>query len=185
MSSAWTERHRVRCRRRRTDSIQAMLEDGSTGRVVAAGSGSVEALAKNWRRGRKIGWAAELYTPCPPRRQCFRHTARGQGVHNSALGESVDKTSRDESGSMKMNSGFHLKSAAKLSNDWGPPLNKAAHHYISRRLASGRSQTSSSFSMRAPMAVLLPMTVRQCWTIFLRIPSFGPLARGTKDSCNG
>ena len=47
---------------------------------------------------------------------------RGQGVHNSALGESVDKTSRDESGSMKMNSGFHLKSAAKLSNDWGPPL---------------------------------------------------------------
>ena len=129
MSSAWTERHRVRCRRRRTDSIQAMLEDRSTGRVVAAGSGSVEALAKNWRRGRKIGWAAELYTPCPPRRQCFRHTARGQGVHNSALGESVDKTSRDESGSMKMNSGFHLKSAAKLSNDWGPHYAKKHYHY--------------------------------------------------------
>ena len=43
-------------------------------------------------------------------------------MHNSARGETQPKTSRVESGSIVMNSGFHLHLAAKLSSVWGPLL---------------------------------------------------------------
>ena len=43
-------------------------------------------------------------------------------MHNSARGETQRKTSRVESGSIVMNSGFHLNLAAKLSSVWGPLL---------------------------------------------------------------
>ena len=68
----------------------------------------------------------------PGRRRCtpLAHRAvsvsgtrpRGQSVHNSARGETQRKTSRVESGSIVMNSGFHLNLAAKLSSVWGPLL---------------------------------------------------------------
>ena len=51
-------------------------------------------------------------------------------MHNSARGETQRKTSKVESGSIAMNSGFHLKLAAKLSSVWGPLLALANYQHF-------------------------------------------------------
>ena len=55
-------------------------------------------------------------------------------MHNSARGETQRKTSRVESGSIVMNSGFHLNLAAKLSSVWGLLLDEYMDQLFAKAL---------------------------------------------------